>query len=383
MRLITGQTVIVWQHACYAQSGFLLRFAQLSSRPRGAVVRESTQADARFRGRVFLVAIVLLATAFLGIGLWIARAAIAIMYVSGIIAIGLTPIVDRVARLIGRRGKPAPKGRATFVVYFAGIALVAGVTVFIVPALFAQFVHLRDDLPSMFPGLQQMLVDRGLLSHRQMASTVTSASPATLLRAVLSLIGGIAGFVTIVFLSYYLIVEGAGIAAWALRFAPAGRQPIFRSIIGAVNKRLAAWLRTTVLLGAIMGTTSAVFLGLAGTPFFYVVGVIAAIGKAVPVAGSFVAGVVAVSLAASKSFKLTMIVAAFFLCLHEIEANILVPRMMEKRVGVSSAALIVALLVGFEAAGVTGIVIAVPTATIIAAVLDVAAPEPLPEKEGR
>jgi hypothetical protein len=42
------------------------------------------------------------------------------------------------------------------------------------------------------------------------------------------------------------------------------------------------------------------------------------------------------------------IVAAFCLCLHEIGANILVPRMMEERVGVSSDGLIIALLVGFE-----------------------------------
>ena len=69
--------------------------------------------------------------------------------------------------------------------------------------------------------------------------------------------------------------------------------------------------------------------------------------------------------------QLAGIVAIFFFGLHELEANVLVPRLMERRVGVSSAALVIALLAGYELGGVIGIVIAVPTAAIVAAILEV------------
>jgi predicted PurR-regulated permease PerM len=283
-----------------------------------------------------------------------------------------------VARALGRRGRPLGRSAAALLVYFSGVAAVATAVLVIGPAIIAQFDELRDALPSMFTKLQKGLVAHGLLSRpitlEQTIQTASNAGPgvaAIPVRALFGIIGGAVGLISIVFLSYYFIVEGRAILNWFLRFLPEARRPLFASIACEVAERVAAWLRANLILGAIMGTAAAVFLGLTGTPFFYVAAIIAAVGEAVPVVGSIVAGIVAVGLAATSSLQLAGIVAIFFFCLHELEANVLVPRLMERRVGVSAAALVIALLVGFELGGVIGIVIAVPTAAIVAAALEV------------
>ena len=96
----------------------------------------------------------------------------------------------------------------------------------------------------------------------------------------------------------------------------------------------------------------------------------AAIGETVPIVGPIVAGISAVIVAVSVSGRLALAVGAYFLVLHQLEANILVPKIMERRVGVSPVTVIIALLIGGELWGLLGAVLAIPTAAILAVVVD-------------
>jgi predicted PurR-regulated permease PerM len=119
-----------------------------------------------------------------------------------------------------------------------------------------------------------------------------------------------------------------------------------------------------------MGLFAAGGLGLMGVPYFYVVALIAALGETVPIVGPIVAGASAVIVAVSVSGRLALMVGAYFFVLHQLESNILVPKIMEKRVGVSPVTVIIALLVGGELWGLVGAVLAIPTAAILAVILD-------------
>jgi predicted PurR-regulated permease PerM len=67
--------------------------------------------------------------------------------------------------------------------------------------------------------------------------------------------------------------------------------------------------------------------------------------------------------------KLALMVGGYFLVLHQLEANVLVPKIMEQRVGVSPVAVIVALLVGGSLWGLVGAILAIPTAAILSVVI--------------
>jgi predicted PurR-regulated permease PerM len=60
----------------------------------------------------------------------------------------------------------------------------------------------------------------------------------------------------------------------------------------------------------------------------------------------------------------------YFLLLHQLEANILVPKIMERRVGVSPVTVMVALLIGGSLWGIVGAILAIPTAAIISVIVD-------------
>src|SRR6202011_2671812 len=99
-------------------------------------------------------------------------------------------------------------------------------------------------------------------------------------------------------------------------------------------------------------------LGLMGVPYFYVVALTAAVGETIPIVGPIVAGVVAVAIASTVSAKLALSVGVYFLVLHQLEANVLVPKIMERRVGVSPGVVLMALLVGGARGGPGGAVLA-------------------------
>jgi predicted PurR-regulated permease PerM len=77
-----------------------------------------------------------------------------------------------------------------------------------------------------------------------------------------------------------------------------------------------------------------------------------------------------VAIALTVSARLAFWVGVYFLVLHQLEANILVPKLMERRVGVSPVAVMVALLIGGELWGLVGAILAIPTAAILSVVLE-------------
>jgi len=56
--------------------------------------------------------------------------------------------------------------------------------------------------------------------------------------------------------------------------------------------------------------------------------------------------------------------------LHQLEANVLVPKIMEKQVGVSPVAVMTALLIGGALWGILGAILAIPTAAILSVIIE-------------
>jgi len=183
-------------------------------------------------------------------------------------------------------------------------------------------------------------------------------------------VGGAFGLMTILILSFYFLIEAEPLFNYMLRFVPSNSRTRVSAAARAAVVKVSAWLGAQLVLAGVMGTFAAVGLGLLGEPYSYVVALIAAVGETIPIVGPIIGGVVAVAVAVGTSPQLALEVGLLFLVLHQVEANILVPKIMEKRVGVSPVAVIVALLVGGALWGLVGAILAIPTAAIFAAFID-------------
>jgi predicted PurR-regulated permease PerM len=246
----------------------------------------------------------------------------------------------------------------------------------IVPPLVAQSIALWQRMPDELTRFQTFLVHYNLLRHPITLAEAVQNAPegagavGTVLVALSSFIGGVFGFITIVILSFYLLIEARSMFEYWIRFVPADRRPHVAFAAREAVVKVSAWLRAQFVLAGVMGTFTAVGLGVMGVPYFYVVGLIAAIGETIPIVGPIIGGLTAMAVAVTVSAKLAAMVGVYFLILHQLEANVLVPKIMERRVGVSPVAVMVALLVGGSLWGLIGAILAIPTVAILSIVID-------------
>jgi len=253
----------------------------------------------------------------------------------------------------------------------------------VIPPLVAQGASLWGHLPAEFNRLQTFLVNHKLMVHQvtleeavQNAPTGTGGNAVgTVLVAISSLIGGIFGLITILILTFYLLLEAGSMFEYLMRFVPHGRRADVATAARQGVFKVSAWLRAQFILAGVMGTCAAIGLGLMGVPYFYVIALIAAVGETIPIVGPVIGGITAVAVAITVSPKLAVMVGAYFLVLHQLEANVLVPKIMERSVGVSPVAVMVALLVGGSLMGLFGAILAIPTAALLSVIVEEIAAE--------
>ena len=310
---------------------------------------------------------------------WAAREALMLVYISALIAMGFSPLVHMIERpRAGGRLPAVPRWLAILVIYLTVVGIVVIIALMVVPPLVAQSVALWDRLPDELNRLQTFLIRyRMLRGPLTLAEAVRSApvgsganAVGTVLVAVSSVIGGVFGLITIIILSFYLLLEARAMFEYWIRFVPAARRGDVAIAAREAVLKVSAWLSAQFVLAGVMGTFAAVGLGLMGVPYFYVVALVAAIGETIPIVGPVIGGITAVAVAITVSAKLAAMVGAYFLILHQLEANILVPKIMERRVGVSPVAVMVALLIGGSLWGLIGAILAIPTVAILSIIVD-------------
>jgi len=187
----------------------------------------------------------------------------------------------------------------------------------------------------------------------------------TVLGAIWGVVGGIFGIVTILILTFYLLVDSEALVRTFIRLFPHEERERVRDASVRVTTKVSAWLGGQLLLAGIIGSTAAVGLWLMGVPYFYVLALIAAIGEMIPVVGPILAAIPALVVALTVSPTLALGVLTFFFVQQQFENHVLVPKVMERQVGISAVVVIIALLIGGSLLGIVGAVLAVPSAAIL------------------
>jgi predicted PurR-regulated permease PerM len=309
--------------------------------------------------------------------LWAAflvRDVLLLIYVSGLLAVGFSPIIRLIERqkLLPIGTQRFPRWLAILILYIAILGTLTGIGFMIVPPIIDQSRQLWAERTKVFDNAQEFLIQKGLLQEHlslkeavERAPGTNSQAVGTVMGAVIGVVGGIFGLLTILILTFYLLVDADSLRDSMLRLFPRQKRPRVAAASRDITIKVSAWLGGQLLLGGIIGATSAIGLWLLGIPFFYVLALISGVGELIPVVGPILSAIPAVAVAATVSGKKALLVILFFVIQQQFENHILVPKVMSRQVGVSAVTVIVALLIGGKLLGIVGAILAVPTAAII------------------
>ncbi len=175
---------------------------------------------------------------------------------------------------------------------------------------------------------------------------------------------------TTTFLSIYFMLEGEYAYRFFLSLFPLSQRRRLDTTLQRAETKMSKWLLGQSLLMLILGVTSIIVFGLLKVRYFVLLGVLMGLFNIIPIAGGVFTIVIAAGAAALDSWTKMAGVLLFYAVYLNIENGYLVPRIMRSSVNLMGLTVLIALLVGTAIAGIAGALVAVPTAALIAVLLE-------------
>ncbi len=182
------------------------------------------------------------------------------------------------------------------------------------------------------------------------------------------LVGTMANFFTFTFVSIYLLKDYDRILSEAKALIPPSRKDRVLELMGKVDNTLRGFLRGQMTVAIILGFFYSAGLSLIGVPMAFFVGFLAGIGNMIPLLGTTVGIILAMSLVALEhpgGLGPFALVGITFALGQFLEGTVLTPRILGSRVGLHPVAIILSVLIWGQILGFLGLLMAVPTTSAL------------------
>ena len=331
----------------------------------------------RFRPRAILVVLGLILAAIVMIEIvQVARDVLIWILIALFLALALNPAVE----WLQARGVPR-RGLAVLITYVGALLAITALAALFVPILVNQVDNFIDAVPGYVERLtrgqgrlgflerEYQITDRvrGAIGGRG-ASGVLGIS-GTALAVTKSVVTAIVAIVTIAFLTLFMLLEGP---AWVERFyslLPAEKQPRWRAVGRDIYRTIGGYVTGNLTISLIAGIVSTLVLLVLGVPYAVALGLLVALLDLIPLAGATIAAVIVTTVGFIDSTTSGVVLLIFFILYQQLENHVLQPVVYGRTVQLSPLAVLIAVLIGAELAGVIGALAAIPVAGTIQVIL--------------
>jgi predicted PurR-regulated permease PerM len=168
--------------------------------------------------------------------------------------------------------------------------------------------------------------------------------------------------IAVPFLTFFMLLDGRRWVDGVLDVMPPSARPRWERVFDGISRTVGGYITGNLLISLVAGTVAAVTLMAAGVPYALPLAVIVAILDLVPLVGATLALVVCGVAALSEGVAQCVIVVVVLLVYQQIENHVFLPVVYGRTVDLSPLAVLVALLIGAEIAGILGALAAIPVA---------------------
>lgn len=172
--------------------------------------------------------------------------------------------------------------------------------------------------------------------------------------------GGLFSMLTVLIVSFYMLLYHESFKRSVARLFHPNEQRHVMDTLNKINEKLGAWLRGQLLLCIVIGTMTWIALSLLGMPFALPLAVIAGILEAVPTLGPILSSVPAIIVALTVNPTMALIIVATYILIQLVENNLLVPKIMQRAVGLNPVIVIIGIMVGANLMGIAGALLSIP-----------------------
>jgi predicted PurR-regulated permease PerM len=303
----------------------------------------------------------------------VARQVLTWLLIAVFLALALNPAVEWFQRRgIKRRGAAAG---LTALLTLLGITALGAL---FIPTLVSEVNGFAGELPSYIEDVTQGrgplgrfaerydIVERVQAEVEEGGASRLLGFSGTALAITKGIITLIIATVTIAFMTFFMLLEGP---AWMERFyalLPDESRDRWREVGNRIYRTVGGYVTGNLLISVIAGVASTVLLLILDVPYAVALGLLVAILDLIPLAGATIAAIVLTSVAAiDGGWVPALIVAAYMIIYQQIENHFIQPVVYSRTVQLSPLAILIAVLIGAELAGVVGALAAIPVAGTI------------------
>jgi len=307
---------------------------------------------------------------------WRLRNVLLLVYVSALFAVVLMPVVSAIMKFEMRGGRHISRGLAiAFLLTFVFLALTIFLTLGLPPVIH-DLHEFATDLPTR---LTQIVARAKRIPYADKLGVDTIATKAEgafsitaeYLFASFSLwMGRVFDLLTAFVLCVYFMLEGEYAYGWLMSLIALEDRARLAITLYRAETRMSKWLLGQGLLMLILGVCSTLVFGLLHVRYFVLLGVLMGLMNIVPIAGGVITILLVALVAALDSWTRMAGVLIFYLVYVNIENAYLTPRIMRSSVNLMGLTVLLALIAGTELAGIVGALVAVPSAALIAVLMD-------------
>jgi len=259
------------------------------------------------------------------------------------------------------RKQKLPKILAILIPYLALTILIFALILPLIPFFSEQTALLFKNLPRYFD--QSANIFGYQMDPRQLQNYVNGEIDnigRNLFQVTGRVFGGIISVLTVIIVSFYLLFYRDDFKkTLAGLFQKETRDKVFLTI-SHVDDKLGAWLRGQLLLSLSIGVFSFFGLTVMGIPYALPLALLAGILEVVPTIGPIISAIPAVIVAFTISPTMGLLVALFYFVLQMLENQILVPKIMQRAVGLNPIVVILGIAIGANLLGIAGALLIVP-----------------------
>jgi predicted PurR-regulated permease PerM len=311
---------------------------------------------------------------------WRLKDVLALVYVSALFAVVLMPVVRSIMMFRLRGDGHLTRGPAIALLLGFVLLMLGGFLTIGLPPVIHDIHQFASDLPGRLPSIlarvkripyaEQLGVDAGADTIAVKAEGAISATAEYLFASFPLWMSRIFDLLTAIVLCIYFMLEGDHAYEWFMSFFSVENRLRLAVTLEKADIRMSKWIFGQGLLMLILGVSSTIVFAILHVRYFFLLGVLMGLMNIIPIAGGVITILLVGGVAALDSWTKMAGVFLFYLIYVNIENAYLTPRIMRSSVNLMGLAVLISLLAGTELAGVVGALVAVPTAALLAVLMD-------------
>lgn len=176
---------------------------------------------------------------------------------------------------------------------------------------------------------------------------------------------GIFVFVIMMMLSAYFLATSDRILAFFRALVEPRRQTAFDNLIRRIDQGLSGVVRGQLVICLVNGVASGILFWALELRYWPILALIATVFSLIPIFGSIISTIPVVIIALQQSVPTAVAALVGIVIIHQIEANLLNPKILGDAAQVHPVLIVFALLAGEHLFGIVGAILAVPVLSIV------------------